>query len=83
MFSMQELSLLAELLIIKNYVKINNDDSLVSTLSIFHYEYLNSQEGIIALSPGDDFESIKKKKFMDPNEKVSIDDIKIKYIGEK
>ena len=27
-------------------VKINNDDSLVSTLSIFHYEYLNSQEGI-------------------------------------
>ncbi len=64
-------------------VKINNDDSLVSTLSIFHYEYLNSQDGIIALSPGDDFESIKKKKFMDPNEKVSIEGIKIKYIGEK
>lgn len=64
-------------------VKINNDDSLVSTLSIFHYEYLNSQEGIIALSPRDDFESIKKKKFIDPNEKVSIEGIKIKYIGEK
>lgn len=64
-------------------VKINNDDSMVSTLSIFHYESLNSQDGLIALSPGDDFESIKKKKFMDPNEKVSIDDIKIKYIGEK
>ena len=64
-------------------VKINNDDSMVSTLSIFHYEFLNSQDGIIALSPGDDFESIKKKKFMDPNEKVSIEGIKIKYIGEK
>lgn len=64
-------------------VKINNDDSMVSTLSIFHYEYLNSQDGIIALSPGDDFESIKKKKFMDPNEKVSIEGIKIKYLGEK
>ena len=64
-------------------VKINNDDSMVSTLSIFHYEYLNSQDGIIALSPGDDFESIKKKKFMDPNEKVSIEGIKIKYIWEK
>ena len=64
-------------------VKINNDDSMVSNLSIFHYEYLNSQDGIIALSPGDDFESIKKKKFMDPNEKVSIEGIKIKYIGEK
>ena len=64
-------------------VKINNDDSMVSTLSIFHYEFLNSQDGIIALSPGDDFESIKKKKFMDPNEKVSIEGITIKYIGEK
>ena len=64
-------------------VKINNDDSMVSTLSIFHYEFLNSQDGIIALSPGDDFESIKKKKFMDPNEKVSIEGIKIKYIDEK
>ena len=64
-------------------VKINNDDSMVSNLSIFRYEYLNSQYGIIALSPGDDFESIKKKKFMDPNEKVSIEGIKIKYLGEK
>ena len=64
-------------------VKINNDDSMVSNLSIFHYEYLNSQDGIIALSPGDNFESIKKKKFMDPNEKVSIEGIRIKYLGEK
>ena len=64
-------------------VKINNDDSMVSNLSIFRYEYLNSQYGSIALSPGDDFESIKKKKFMDPNEKVSIEGIKIKYLGEK
>lgn len=64
-------------------VKINNDDSMVSNLSIFHYEYLNSQDGIIALSPREDFKSIKKKKSLAPNEKVSIEGIKIKYLGEK
>lgn len=64
-------------------VKINNDDSMVSTLSVFHYEYLNSQDGIIALSPGDDFESIKRAEDLDETASVSIEGIKIKYIGEK
>ena len=63
-------------------VKINNDDLMISNLSIFHYESLNSQDGTIALSPREDFESIKKKSLA-PNEKVSIEGINIKYIGEK
>lgn len=64
-------------------VKINNDDSMVSTLSIFHYESLNSQDGLIALSPRDDFESIIKKKRLNHNDTVSISNIKIKYLGER
>ena len=63
-------------------VKINNDDSMVSTLSIFHYESLNSQDGLIALSPREDFESIIKKKRLNHNDTVSISNIKIKYLGE-
>lgn len=64
-------------------VKINNDDSLVSTLSIFHYEYLNSQEGIIALNPSNVFESVTKKTSLKYDDTVSIEGIKIKYLGEK
>ena len=64
-------------------VKINNDDSMVSTLSIFHYESLNSQDGLIALSPREDFESIIKKKRLNHNDTVSISNIKIKYLGER
>ena len=64
-------------------VKINNDDSLVSTLSIFHYEYLNSQDGIIALNPSNIFESVTKKTSLKYDDTVSIEGIKIKYIGEK
>ena len=64
-------------------VKINNDDSMVSTLSIFHYESLNSQDGLIALSPREDFESIIKKKRLNHNDTVSISNVKIKYLGER
>ena len=64
-------------------VKINNDDSMESTILIRHVEDLDSQFGTIPLNPLGNFESIQKKKSLEPNEKVSIDDIKIKYIGEK
>ena len=64
-------------------VKINNDDSMVSTLSIFHYEYLNSQEGIIALNPSNIFESVTKETSLKYDDTVSIEGIKIKYLGEK
>ena len=64
-------------------VKINNDDSMETTILIRPVEDLDSQFGTIPLNPLGNFESIQKKKSLEPNEKVSIDDIKIKYIGEK
>lgn len=64
-------------------VKINNDDSMESTILIRHVEDLDSQDGVITLNPLGDFESIQKKKSLTPNEKVSIEGIKIKYLGEK
>ena len=64
-------------------VKINNDDSMESTVLIRHVEDLDSQDGVITLNPLGDFESIQKKKSLTPNEKVSIEGIKIKYLGEK
>ena len=64
-------------------VKINNDDSMVSNLSIFHYEYLNSQDGIIALNPSNIFESVTKETSLKYNDTVSISNIKIKYLGER
>lgn len=64
-------------------VKINNDDSMVSNLSIFHYEYLNSQDGIIALNPSNIFESVTKETSLKYDDTVSISNIKIKYLGDR
>ena len=64
-------------------VKINNDDSMETTILIRHVEDLDSQFGTIPLNPLGNFESIQKKESLAPNEKVSIEDIKIKYLGEK
>ena len=64
-------------------VKINNDDSMETTILIRHVEDLDSQFGTIPLNPLGNFESIQKKESLAPNEKVSIEGIKIKYLGEK
>ena len=64
-------------------VKINNDDSMESTILILHVEDLDSQYGTIPLNPVGDFESIKKAEDLDETASVSIEGIKIKYIGEK
>ena len=64
-------------------VKINNDDSMVSNLSIFHYEYLNSQDGIIALNPSNIFESVTKETSLKYDDTVSISNIIIKYLGDR
>ena len=64
-------------------VKINNDDSMESTILIRHVEDLDSQYGTIPLNPVGDFESIKKAEDLDETASVSIEGIKIKYIGEK
>lgn len=64
-------------------VKINNDDSMESTILIRHVEDLDSQYGTIPLNPLGNFESIKRAEDLDGTASVSIEDIKIKYIGEK
>ena len=64
-------------------VKINNDDSMETTILIRHVEDLDSQFGTISLNPLGNFESVQKKESLAPNEKLSIEGIKIKYLGEK
>ena len=64
-------------------VKINNDDSMESTILIRHVEDLDSQYGTIPLNPVGDFESIERAKDLDGTASVSIEGIKIKYLGEK
>ena len=64
-------------------VKINNDDSMVSTVLIRHVEDLDSQDGVLGLDSVGDFESIERAKDLDETASVSIEGIKIKYIGEK
>ena len=64
-------------------VKINNDDSMESTILIRHVEDLDSQYGTIPLNPLGDFESIKRAEDLDETASVSIEGIKIKYLGEK
>lgn len=64
-------------------VKINNDDSMESTILIRHVEDLDSQYGTIPLNPVGDFESIERAKDLDETASVSIEGIKIKYLGEK
>lgn len=64
-------------------VKINNDDSMESTILIRHVEDLDSQYGTIPLNPLGNFESIERAKDLDETASVSIEGIKIKYLGEK
>lgn len=64
-------------------VKINNDDSMETTILIRHVEDLDSQFGTIPLNPVGNFESIKRAEDLDETASVSIEGIKIKYIGEK
>ena len=64
-------------------VKINNDDSMESTILFRHVEDLDSQYGTIPLNPLGNFESIERAKDLDETASVSIEGIKIKYLGEK
>lgn len=63
-------------------VKINNDDSMETTILIRHVEDLDSQFGTIPLNPLGNFESITKENPLSPYDAVSISNIKIKYLGE-
>ena len=64
-------------------VKINNDDSMESTILFRHVEDLDSQYGTIPLNSLGNFESIERAKDLDETASVSIEGIKIKYLGEK
>ena len=64
-------------------VKINNDDSMESTILILHVEDLDSQYGEVPLNPLGNFESLTKENPLSPYDAVSISNIKIKYLGEK
>lgn len=64
-------------------MKINGDDSMETGVLIERFEEFDNRNGILNLSPIDNFESIKRAKDLDETASVSIEGIKIKYLGEK
>ena len=64
-------------------MKINGDDSMKTGVLIERFEEFDNRNGILNLSPIDNFESIKRAEDLDETASVSIEGIKIKYIGEK
>ena len=64
-------------------MKINGDDSMKTGVLIERFEEFDNRNGILSLSPIDNFESIKRAEDLDETASVSIEGIKIKYIGEK
>lgn len=64
-------------------MKINGDDSMKTGVLIERFEEFDNRNGILNLSPIDNFESIKRAKDLDETASVSIEGIKIKYLGEK
>ena len=64
-------------------MKINGDDSMKTGVLIERFEEFDNRNGILNLSPIDNFESIKRTEDLDETASVSIEGIKIKYLGEK
>lgn len=64
-------------------MKINGDDSMKTGVLIERFEEFDNRNGILSLSPIDNFESIKRAEDLDEAASVSIEGIKIKYLGEK
>lgn len=64
-------------------MKINGDDSMKTGVLIERFEEFDNRNGILNLSPIDNFESIKRSEDLDETASVSIEGIKIKYLGEK
>ena len=64
-------------------MKINGDDSMKTGVLIERFEEFDNRNGILSLSPIDNFESITRAEDLDEPASVSIEGIKIKYIGEK
>ena len=64
-------------------MKINGDDSMKTGVLIERFEEFDNRNGILNLSPIDNFENIKRTEDVDETARVSIEGIKIKYLGEK
>ena len=64
-------------------MKINGDDSMRTGVLIERFEEFDNRNGILSMSPIENFESIKKAESLDETATVSIEGIKIKYLGEK
>lgn len=64
-------------------MKIDGDDSMKTGVLIERFEEFDNQNGILSLNPIDNFESIKRAEDLDETASISIEGIKIKYIGEK
>ena len=64
-------------------MKIDGDDSMKTGVLIERFEEFDNQNGILSLNPIDNFESIKRAEDLDETASVSIEGIKIKYLGEK
>ena len=64
-------------------MKINGDNSMRTGVLIERFEEFDNRNGILTLSPIENFESIKRAEDLDETASVSIEGIKIKYIGEK
>ncbi len=64
-------------------MKINGDDSMKTGVLIERFEEFDNLNGILSLNPIDNFKSIKRAEDLDEIASVSIEGIKIKYIGEK
>ena len=64
-------------------MKINGDDSMKTGVLIERFEEFDNRNGILSLNPIDNFESIKRAEDLDETASVSIESIKIKYIGKK
>ena len=64
-------------------MKINGNDSMSTGVLIERFEEFDNRNGILSLSPIENFESIKKAESINETATVSIEGIKIKYLGEK
>lgn len=64
-------------------MKINGDDSMKTGVLIERFEEFDNLNGILSLNPIDNFKSIKRAEDLDETASVSIEGIKIKYLGEK
>lgn len=63
-------------------IEINGDSSKRTRYSTVNYESFNKQSGLLGLDPIENFQELKRDKELDPDEAVSLENIRIHYLGE-